>query len=52
MLTTQGVAIGLIYIAPSGRTLMFFNYLRPERAGFVSPEQRSGLMMTSKYQAP
>jgi len=51
-MVTQGVAIGLVYIAPSGRNLVFFNYLRPERAGFDSPEQRSGLIMTPKYRAP
>jgi len=37
MLITQGVAIGLIYIAPSGRSVPdVFNYLRPERATYLS----------------
>jgi|GEM_PF-4459987 len=46
-LIPQGVAVGLTYVAPSGRSaLMLSIMLRPERAKFNSPEQRSGLIVT------
>jgi len=50
---SQGVAIGLVYIAPSGRTLVFSIMLpRPERAKFVSPEHRSGVNDDKNNRAP